>query len=860
MGEKRIVGRTILKRTWVFSILVILFLNFHPFSNEEVLGNEQPDEPVGMDLVYNGSYQRTIQPGYAAAINLTLNSYDTGSHGEQVYNISTSINTTGWTLILDTPPDMGDENPEYIRTESNSSRSFKVIVYAPMSGPYWETANITIFAQNFDNNSIKDSISVIFTVDHILDFQLQYMKQASTDPLDPHVGKKWDGIDPGAQEMYTISILNKGNVNDSYELTLDEPPAGTVWDWYFFETGSLTANVNLSSSNMIEEYGGTSGASFSIVVRCPVNATARSEIPVILNGESLKSKSPYIENITKTDTLILIVGKVNSLILTFDDPPKYIVPNGTVEIMLSIIHLGNQAVINVILSIEGKTPGWRITYPEDPISIYQHQTKQVPIRISAPGYATMYKEFEMTIIAINQGLPDNRGAAKVNVYLLAPTFYELGSQFHPLGSIIIGPGENASVNLKVINRGNVNETVNVTIEDRDQLPLSVTMDPFDGFIEYLPGWYNSILCNISIKTFMTTPPGDYNVTFIMRSENCNHTAVFKVHVLEVKGVRIGSRYSGEGAEEIVIGPGMGYQKEFYIENTGNGILHVNPAIGIHKVLGSIEGTITPMDWISNVISYSKNEQRLSNSTMMITSSNIKVSDLVDNTRYWYQGRPGLDELKIILYGQEIIWITLMIVVPDNDGLEPVENRNISIGVLNETGVLEDMFHLQFNIQYPDVEFRIFFIYPEEADDDLEFVEDDHFILSVSIENIGSFHSSMTSFTIWIDGITVAVIGVDPLDPSEVYHFPYNFSLSAGDHNITMELDPSNSIYESNDQFMSNSEPGSNIFSIDIRIKERGQDEIETNWLLIFIILLTFFVLLAVLIFMAFRLKKDLTEE
>ena len=87
-------------------------------------------------------------------------------------------------------------------------------------------------------------------MDSVVNFDIQFMVEPDQDQLSEMKGKKWAKLSPGSNGIYWIIITNMGPINDTYRIKLEDPPKDAGWNWYFYETRSLTADVELTSPHI----------------------------------------------------------------------------------------------------------------------------------------------------------------------------------------------------------------------------------------------------------------------------------------------------------------------------------------------------------------------------------------------------------------------------------------------------------------------------------------------------------------------------------------------------------------------------------------------------------------------------------
>jgi archaellum component FlaG (FlaF/FlaG flagellin family) len=760
---------------------------------------------------------KSVQPGSMLTFNLTVENTGKGISEVNKDTIYVAIEPesipAGWRAELDTPPDRGNDNPGYVKLASQETADIQLIVWAPWEGEIGEMARINVSANSSADQWASDTVTALSILDLFVDFELNYLKQPSTDPLDPLSGEKWDKINPGAEGLYTISVLNKGNLNDTYELELSAPPTDAGWDWYFIETGEITANISLTAPPLMQQFGGVTGTTFTIKVKCPAEAAKDTQIPIILKGTSVESMSSVIEDITKTDTLIIIVGEISELDLKIEDATKYVNPNGTVEYYLQITNLGNKDVINVILSIEGKQPGWKISYQEEPVPVYQGQTKQVTIRITAPGYVGANQKLVLNVVGVIQGSTQYRDSAPLTV--IVNHVYDFDAVVVEKDGVKVQPGSNVYFRMQVSNLGNGEDIISPNAYEI-LLDWNLTFYNPEGFQKYTftLDWKTNIFIHGRIKVPEDTRTGQYVVGVNLTGQGSSKVVFVKVFVNQTYDLRV-TTIEGENELSTQIRPDQ--EKPFVLQvgNYGNGLERVTLRLGkeYDEVRDSME--VLYDGWEGKFVAVANTPDFTTNIRPFDFREPIPISNLVADVYYTPNftaaavSGSNIDEIReitLVLDKGQTAWVHLSLKVPRFE-VQSQTATEVSVAGRGEGGPTDwNETIIRLEVLFPDLVFvkdekgRAIEFSGGTADaGDFHAVVGDVLTIIVKIKNTGDIPAENVDVQLLIDGEEKKVStlrsvkdGDNETDEKTVI---FSWVAEAGEHKVKVVLDPDNTVVE-----------------------------------------------------------------
>jgi uncharacterized membrane protein len=782
------------------------------------------------------SMVKSVQPGGFVTYNVTVENTGKGISQTNRDKVTVKIDEnsipSGWTAWLDTPPHKGDENPGYVMLASQETADLTLYVYAPWEGDIGEMARINISANSTRDMFATDDITTLSVLDLYVDFDLLYLKNPSTDPLDPLVNKKWDKINPGGEGLYTISILNKGNINDTYEIYLNDPPDETEWDWYFIETNSRTASLDLSAP-IFKDIGAVSGATLTLQVKCPLDALKDTQLPIILTGTSVLSLDSAIEEITKIDELIMVVGEHNELQLRIEDSTKYVDPNATVEFQLLITNLGNKDVINVKLSIDGAQSGWDIRFPEEAIPVYQSQTKSVPIRIKAPGDAVANSKLVLSIIGVIEGATQYRSQAPLTV--IVNHVYDFDAVVLEKEGIAVNPGETVKFNIQISNLGNGEDVIHPSAYEI-LLDWNLTFYNREGYQKYEITLDRND--NIFLVARLKVPDGtrtkdDYTVGVNLTGQGSSKVVYIKVKVNQTYDLRVRT----EGGASNFTGTIQPNQEEPFsivVSNMGNGWENVRLSLGrqyddIRDSMGALyEG------WVGKFVAVSNTPDFTVNIKQKDFQSPIVISNLVADV-YYTPDRDianatgtSLDEIREINIGLDMgmtAWVHLVMKAPSDEVNDLRQATSIEVAGVGDGP--EDFEVVQFSLTVlsPDLAFH-----KHDNDKYVQLSGDKEagsvLTIVVKITNLGDIDAENVDVQLLVDGVekktqTLRAVKTEENNTLDVKTVIFSWVAEAGEHEITLVIDPDNTVIESADQFIHQGANNNNEISVKVDVSGRN---------------------------------------
>jgi uncharacterized membrane protein len=130
----------------------------------------------------------------------------------------------------------------------------KLYITAPWDDEVSDSVTIEITVRDKNDQSIYDDIVIEYSLNITVDFEIEVLMETLDDPQDSLNGKKAVQMHPRDMMTVELRIKNKGNINDSYDLSL----TGKIYDYrtYFIETGLSTYynSTKLDASIMANQF------------------------------------------------------------------------------------------------------------------------------------------------------------------------------------------------------------------------------------------------------------------------------------------------------------------------------------------------------------------------------------------------------------------------------------------------------------------------------------------------------------------------------------------------------------------------------------------------------------------------------
>jgi hypothetical protein len=383
---------------------------------------------------------------------------------------------------------------------------------------------------------------------------------------------------PGEEHVYTVSLQNIGNVNDTYRIWVDDLQPGWEFSWSTgTENDASEISVELESA-LFKEYGAVNTTELQLRVRIPTDEIGGEISYITIKGVSILSENeqakdhPAISLIERKDTMFVKIGNVPKLHIFCDENKKYIMPGERAKFNVYVKNNGN-VDYTVMLSYSEPTTGWFISAPKA-VDVRSAEQKLIEVFLTAPAeeYQTQAETHEM--IGIEGRVDTNEGTLSSSVGVIGI----LGHVRHM--NVTVTPAVNTTVP-----GGAVGYTA--LIENLGNSDLEVVLNPYSlelGWALLFPDddsflvmWKETVAVRFQIHVSTSALAGTItnilNVSDIS-GENTVHVNV-KTVVLQTHDLGIGvytednDLYTAGTTQYIT--PGSQTMYDIRVENKGNGI-------------------------------------------------------------------------------------------------------------------------------------------------------------------------------------------------------------------------------------------------------------------------------------------------
>ena|GEM_PF-978867 len=253
-------------------------------------------------------------------------------------------------------------------------------------------------------------------------------------------------VDADNYTVYTVTVYNRGNVNDTIDLLYLNKPYG----W----------TANLSSYSVIVEVN--SSVNVALYVKSPDMETGKAEIKVRGTSRNDPTKSDYVTTIT-------IVPSFN-IYLECPDNKHYADPGNTTNYTVVVKNFADRDY-NITINL-GYLGGWNITLSQNSTYLCVGETAEIIITVTVPENEEAYKQFTITVKATADGYEANQ-----TIITIVNQVYSITVRCNDI--FYAEPGGTVNITLNITNNGNNEDTVDFTVLSswNVTLPNSTTLNP-----------------------------------------------------------------------------------------------------------------------------------------------------------------------------------------------------------------------------------------------------------------------------------------------------------------------------------------------------------------------------------------------
>jgi hypothetical protein len=508
-----------------------------------------------------------------------------------------------------------------------------------------------------------------------------------------------------------------------------------------------------------------------------------------------------VEVLQKYDELLLVAGSLTDVKLSCDEPSKFISPNSTVDFEIVVENLSNDE-IDVVFSYEGLLDGWKIEMPDErPLLI--GQKIKITATLTAPGDAPADLTQVMTITGKIK--KKTHLMSSVGVTAIVRHVYDFNVKIDPEEKSV-DPGEDVTFDIFVQNKGNGKDVISPS-------PYDIILGWNVSFILqgfsvssidlYYRGWANfSVTMTVPANTIAQEYKVGLNISGVEKTVIKYITVnVNQTYNLKVLPYPYDAKAENPQKTEGELDPGRIVPFMVEVQNMANGPDRVNISIeGLDDKWGAWFGAV------ANTPDYTRNIKYID------FDEELTISNLGADINYLPNSSTAR-RMTLFLPTKQTAWVTVYIQAP----LDALQDSKKTISIKGESsgGSKDDQSDnkasIDLTVLYPDltVSGMIGVTTPDGNPDAGEIAT-----ISVNIRNVGDIEAVNVVVALKIDKKEVkrAVVKRVLVDKDQLITF--SWKADAGKHEITIEIDPDDTIKETNDQ---NTNINNNVKSRDVTV-------------------------------------------
>lgn len=735
------------------------------------------------------SLTKFVQPGMQEAYNLTIEHLvNTGSPNfSDKFHVSVEGIPYGWSVFLDTPPQMGNPNPDHVILGSGERANVTLWVRAPWSGDE-ELCLINITVTSDLDPFIRDEVQTLTIKRAVLDHWISFPNEIDCSPTSEYDGYKWDKISPGAESIHALTIANTGNINDTYKLELSGIPDG--WRAVFIDTKTTVTYVHLSAPEAGNVFDEPYQTTVNIRVSCPEDATLGEEAWIKVTSTSLRSlNAKFYSVINRHEELLVITGSLTDVKISCAEPLLYTYPNEAASFEV-IVENDSNSQKDVVFSFEGLLEGWKIDVVDE-VQILIGQKRKVVINVIPPSKAPAGETANLILTGRIKGQSHIHKSTRLTTVVLQRYSFDLTIDKYTRSA---EPGDMVLFKFSVQNHGN----------GRDSFTTGLQSNELEWDLQFEREGYNfqqhelqiDELINFTLK--MQIPDGteagtyriNYNISGIESTiENYVRVIVNHTYALEM------SSYKDQGESNspyIILSsthPGSTTKHQIMIMNDANGPDFVNLSI---KISNNEDGLW--MAWFGLV---SNTPDRTENVIIQDFSKPLSFKNIGNDVNY-LPDREGHSRISMHLQAGERVWLTIYVKCPESttgDEMKKVEVVSDSLGQ-DKDDPRDNSVSIKLQVMYPDIVLSSMISFIEPSN---EYSVGSIITITCSISNIGDIEAENVVVVMMVDGEEKgrAVFSRILLNKEQLVTF--SWKAEAGKHQITIVIDPDDRIPEKNEQ-------------------------------------------------------------
>ncbi|WP_455392150.1 CARDB domain-containing protein [[Eubacterium] cellulosolvens] len=715
----------------------------------------------------------------------------------------------------------------YVVLMSFQQTNITLTVPAPWSGDLSEFTQIEVEANSSMDPWARDSVQTTTSLEIFLDFELDILKEPVQDPDNELFGQKVIKINPSDRANIEVNLKNTGNLNDSYDLRLENVLFG--WDAFFVKSESSVYPdaLHLDAPIMKDQFPATYKGSedkVAFTIQAPADAQENENLWLKVVATSKYSQSTnLIENITKYDYLLVQVNPVPSLELDCKNPRQYVTAGQNVTFEIEVINRGNTQV-TVKLEHSQLEEGWSVGFANDLgipftggdvlVDVMNDGVTTVNVRVHAPTSAAAGSRQNIIIrgTTVTEGEITLQSTDTVALTAIVSQFFDINVTVRPL-DLAVDPGEIVVYNITVRNLGNGDDFVII-------MPslLEVNWDStfYLGSEEKVTAeldYNTSVMFQMQIKIPKNQLAGKYKTGINVSSIGDREIVYFDTIINQIYNLSVfGVVHSDETSDKVLenrikpepgVSPGSILNYVFEVTNGGNAPDEVKLEL---SSTGEDWG-----DWEGIFLGITNTEAYMTDVDNWDFANRLDMSTHTSPVGYLNSNEDvNLHEVEVKLGVGQKVWVKIQLTVPrdipttDTNRVRSFKIHGESLdpeGILKDVSVDDNDVSMVLTLLFPDLEITSGIRHPSKIDNG------DIVTISAEITNSGDIEAKDVLVTFYVDGKEVKTQTINLLPKDSTRLIPFTWEAMGDKHTLTIKVDPENAIVE---KFENNNEKSKDV--------------------------------------------------
>ncbi len=816
-------------------------------------------ESFGVDINAKKYSVKVVDPGMTASYVLRIKNtgWDIGCRKDRyLVTIEDSL-PIGWTAWFG--PDGLTEGSTQLEVQlapSNSSE-IQLNVQTPTDCPLMEMVRVNVSARLSAGSDILDTRTVLTIINAYAGIDIRLRSEDRSEVPASIIDSDWALLDnsKGTEFIIEAVVSNQGNTNDTYLLTLSPPDINNGWNWSFAGTGNLDSSATVPAP-AFDGKDGPSEVSLPVKVQVPSGTSQAWNQRLRVTCSSQKRLSSGFGPLVVEDDIMLGLGKEGYRPFYLNDDRPYAMPNGLFKIEAFVWNpLDHQIRFDTELSFGAE--GWNAVQP-GPIYVPSMEHRSIDITVRAPSFSIGTQTYaDLTLEMSMNGTYSVRFTERAYLTIGAKDDFSISPE--GVQHLELNPGRTGWVDMELISLSDTSLMVDPTISFEKKGWEFLIQDSKGSVASqlFLPG-----LSRCPFRIGMTPPVdsriGDHDIELELRAGDRVHHINVAVSVRFLSDLAMRSEM-GEPSLSLRMGP---VEERTISINYSNGW---NTGGRIRLVLDSSDDPSDVQLFDARIEGFWFGNDLLAGSIEHDLTGEVDLSDLYPGRIYAHDADvkdnegPPLTDLDLFLSPNYPVHILVHFRVRGREHLTSEDPIDFQLTARSINGTALTSFSMTLMVDYPDLTFinlKGTEVFKGQGNNGLNDV-------TFGITNNGSTSSSEFQVILRLDNGKVYERTVGPqLAKGGCRFVKFNLSSVKGRHTATLEIDPSNEVLESKDQYMDYGIKDNNIFTDSVIIGEDGNDNDSQTNLLISIVVFDLVLLMIILIgaMIMFRYRKKNIEH